>query len=456
MASKAHLKVLEQGAIAWNRWRRNNPDVQPDLSRAKLYGVNLFGANLSQANLMKADLREAEIGMADLCGADLSRANLSGAELRGVDLREASLHGAKLRHAILHDAKLYKADFYEADLNHADLCQADLRGAKLIKAGLQGANLSRVNLGGEALTGVRLEGVNLREADLREADLSEVNLIRADLFNAKLNGANLSQADLYKADLSTADLRDANLTEAFLVSANLFMTNLSGACLSNTQLQTAQLVKTNLAKAQLSNCNVYGTSAWDLHLDGCIQTDLVVTSKYVERERVTVDNLEVAQLIYLLLNNEKLRDIIKTISTKAVLILGRFVPERKAVLDAIRNDLRKHDLLPILFDFDPASTRDTHETVTTLARMSRFVIADITDPKSIPQELVSIVEQLPSLPVQPILQNGHESWGMYDHIERYPWVLAIHRYRDLKDLITSLEQSVIAPAEEKAKELQGE
>src|SRR4029077_11573047 len=103
--------------------------------------------------------------------------------------------------------------------------------------------------------------------------------------------------------------------------------------------------------------------------------------------------------IYLLLNNQKIRQVIDTITSKVVLILGRFTEERKRVLDAIREELRKHDYIPVLFDFDKPATKDLHETITTLARMSRFVIADITDAKSIPQELVSIVEQLPSLPV---------------------------------------------------------
>jgi hypothetical protein len=54
---------------------------------------------------------------------------------------------------------------------------------------------------------------------------------------------------------------------------------------------------------------------------------------------ITVDHLEVVQFIYLLLDNEKIREVIDTITSKAVLILGRFTSERKAVLDAIRNEL---------------------------------------------------------------------------------------------------------------------
>ena len=176
--------------------------------------------------------------------------------------------------------------------------------------------------------------------------------------------------------------------------------------------------------------------------------------KILEKSIITVDNLEVAQFIYLLVHNEKIRDVINTITSKVVLILGRFTPRRKAVLDAIREELRKHNYVPVLFDFEKPASRDTQETITTLARLARFVIADITDPKSIPQDLVSIVETLPSLPVQPVLELGSEPWGMFDHIKRYPWVLELHRYRDLEDLLASLSEKVVLPAAAKAKELE--
>jgi hypothetical protein len=57
---------------------------------------------------------------------------------------------------------------------------------------------------------------------------------------------------------------------------------------------------------------------------------------------------EVAQFIYLLLCNEKIREVINTITAKAVLIPGRLTPERHAVLDAIREALRHRNDLPIL------------------------------------------------------------------------------------------------------------
>ena len=166
-----------------------------------------------------------------------------------------------------------------------------------------------------------------------------------------------------------------------------------------------------------------------------------------------MDDLEVAQFIYLLLNNQKIRKVIDTVTSKVVLILGRFTPERKAVLDAIRDALRGHDYSPVLFDFDQPASRDVTETVTLLARMSRFIIADITEPRSIPQELAFVVPDLPSVPVQPLLEGSATEYGMFEHFKRFPWVLELYRYKDRDDLLASLEAKVIAPAEAKVKEL---
>jgi hypothetical protein len=35
MANPEHLKVLKRGVETWNRWRKDHPDVVPDLGGAK-------------------------------------------------------------------------------------------------------------------------------------------------------------------------------------------------------------------------------------------------------------------------------------------------------------------------------------------------------------------------------------------------------------------------------------
>lgn len=165
---------------------------------------------------------------------------------------------------------------------------------------------------------------------------------------------------------------------------------------------------------------------------------------------IQVDNLEVAQFIYLLLNNRKIREVIDTITSRVVLILGRFTSDRKIALDAIREQLRKLAYLPVLFDFEKPSSRDLTETVRTLAHMARFIIADLTDARSIPQELMAIVPNLPSVPVQPLLLESQQEYAMFEHFRRYPWVLQPVLYKDQEALLAQLDANIIAPAHAKA------
>ena len=215
-------------------------------------------------------------------------------------------------------------------------------------------------------------------------------------------------------------------------------------------MNSAILVKTNLEKAKLMGCSIHGISAWNVQLEGAIQSNLVITS--YDEPTITVDNLKVAQFIYLLLNNREIRDVIDTITSKVVLILGRFTPERKAILDALRDALRKHNYSPILFDFEKPASLDLTETVSILAHLARFIIADLTEPSSIPKELEAIVPTL-AVPVQPLLEGSTRPYAMFKDYWKYQWVLEVYRYNRLEELLASLKEHVIEPPERKAKEL---
>jgi len=53
MADQQHLAVLKQGVTAWNVWRRQHPEILPDLNEADLSDADLSGADLRHANLMR-------------------------------------------------------------------------------------------------------------------------------------------------------------------------------------------------------------------------------------------------------------------------------------------------------------------------------------------------------------------------------------------------------------------
>jgi uncharacterized protein YjbI with pentapeptide repeats len=392
MADPEHLELLRQGVEVWNAWRAREPSVTPDLCEARLRGANLGRADLDSAKLR---------------GANLNWANLGEASLRGADLESAKLRGANLT---------------LANLTQANLGVADLRGAIL-----SGANLSRAYLGGPIVGGVG--------------------------GGADLSGAILSGADLSWANLGGAVLIGAILTGADLGAANLFWADLGGAILSGANLMQAQLIETNLLDATLTDCRIYGISAWNAKLNaGTIQQGLIITP--IGEPAITVDDLEVAQFVNLLLHNEKIRDVIDTVGRKGVLLLGRFTEGRMVVLDRLRDELRKRGYLPIVFNFDKPETKDFTETVRLLAGMSKFVIADITNPKSAPLELQATAPEI-MVPFRPIIEEGEKPFAMLQDlwIKHREWMFEPLYYSSVDALIASLDEKIIRPAEARFVEL---
>ena len=54
--------------------------------------------------------------------------------------------------------------------------------------------------------------------------------------------------------------------------------------------------------------------------------------------------------------------------------------------------------------------------------MARFIIADLTDPSSIPKELEAIVPDL-TVPVQPLLEGSSRPYAMFKDYWKYDWVI---------------------------------
>jgi hypothetical protein len=341
-----------------------------------------------------------------------------------------------------------------------DLNSLRLRGAKFGGANLQLTHLNFAHLSRADLSKADLLAAGLMKTDLRGANLAGARLRNAVLLGARLNGANLSGADLSIASIGFANLTGANLSGANLSGARLTGARLHGADLKGANLSNANLVDADLTGADLTGCRVYGVSVWRLKLDEHTkQQNLVITprptaSRGAEPE-VTVDNIEVAQFVYLLLHNEKIREAIDTIGKKGVLLLGRFTGGRLAVLEKLREELRKRGFLPIVFKFDKPETKDFTETVRLLAGMSRFVIADITNPRSAPLELQATVPEY-MIPFVPILERGEEPFAMFRDlwIKHRQWVLNPIRYSSVDRLIEVLDTKIIKPAQVRFAKLQ--
>jgi len=198
VADKEQVKILKTMDVqAWNRWRKENLGIRPDLRKMDL----------------RSDADGKIIVRPDLSNANLSNANLGGADLSLNNLQRANLHGAIL---IL-------ANVIGSDLRHADLSGADLRGADLTSTNLYRANLREANL----------IGVNLSGASLLETDFSDCLMGSTRLGNVNLTDCH-GLEDVEHESPSTIGLdtiyrSKGNIPEVFLRRAGVpepFITNM--------------------------------------------------------------------------------------------------------------------------------------------------------------------------------------------------------------------------------------
>src|SRR5689334_10355719 len=122
MANQQHLDLLKQGVEIWNHWRKEHPDIRPDLRESKLICMGLREGDHRNAKIWRRDpsrilLTEAfgeQLDEAVVHGANLRGGNLSGADLSGADLSGADLSGADLSESYLTETTLFGADLVRA------------------------------------------------------------------------------------------------------------------------------------------------------------------------------------------------------------------------------------------------------------------------------------------------------------------------------------------------------
>lgn len=305
-----------------------------------------------------------------------------------------------------------------------DLRQAELHAAKLMTADLREANLS---------------GAKLQAANLGSADLSKANLTEADLQDAKL-----SQANLRDADLSHAELNDAWLNDANLVQATLFHCKLVNAKLMNAQLAGAVLIGTNLERANLTGCEVQGMFAWGLKLKEAIQRDIQV--KLPVRQKITVDQLEIAQLLHLRLSSKNNLFGVETISPRLVLVLGEYRKENWSTFSTIRAQLRTHGYVPLRLEHSELGAAEI-ETIATLASLSRFVLFEISDIETWADRLPALLPHL-TYPIIPIWQASSNAGRKQKLLKTSPNLFfRASSYSNIDELASLLAERIFPEAE---------
>jgi hypothetical protein len=186
-----------------------------------------------------------------------------------------------------------------------------------------------------------------------------------------------------------------------------------------------------------------------------IHTQSVVNHQMVVRRKhdATIDStLQLAREM----DGMNFGEIMSELSNRRVLILGRFSGRRLKILKAIKERLGKHSkrYIPELFTFEKPDSRDLVEAIIGFAALSRFIIADISEPKSVQSELEAIVPHFLSVPVVPLINQTGKEYATFSSIKRRQNVVKpIVRYRDLDDLLKKLDEEIVPKAEAKLNEV---
>lgn len=282
------------------------------------------------------------------------------------------------------------------------------------------------HLEGYDFSGAMLNQVSARNSYFRCCSFDDASLNFADLCFSTFDQCSFLGVSMRVTKIGSASFLDCRFENSDLGYCSAEETDFSGSHFVDTGLHHMSLIKSRFVGSKLERVYAYGTSAWDLDLTGARQEDIFLD----EDRSLLIDDIEVAQFIHLLLRNEKVRDVIDTITSKMVLILGRFTAARKPILETLRQELRNKGYLPVIFDFEKPRSRDMTETVSILAHLARFVIVDLSDPRSVPHELALIVPALPSVPVQPLIVEGESPYAMFERWSSYPWVQDILTYSE--------------------------
>jgi hypothetical protein len=145
VANEEHIKILKQGVEVWNKWRKDNPDITPDLTSTALNNLNLEGANLIKA-----------------------------------DFDRTSIIHSNFNNAIFTEANMHLASFIVAQFVKADLSNSGITTADFIEA-----NLEKATLANARIIGARFRNVIFKDTDFSNAHMHEVSFSNVDLSSAK-------------------------------------------------------------------------------------------------------------------------------------------------------------------------------------------------------------------------------------------------------------------------------
>ncbi len=160
-----------------------------------------------------------------------------------------------------------------------------------------------------------------------------------------------------------------------------------------------------------------------------------------------------ARLLLEALSKRTISSVLEEVQKSLVLLLGNFSDPNIERLSLLQAALERRGFHPVIFNFAPPAYADLGETIRLLAGLAGFVVAEMSERRSVAMELQLLAHQL-SVPIVPVIAKDQEPLALFrDFIGKYDWVLPPRVYEDINSLVKNLDEVIIVPAQRKREEL---
>ncbi len=200
MAESEHVALLHMGVDAWNKWRKQNPDIRPDLS----------GLNLRDKKTLQSISRDFDLAKPCVRGVDFSDTDLTKAELGYIAFDNCYFRGADLSEALAWHCIFEQCSFGPTEKMINDKMRAD---GTLSKADDAKFNALACKLDRTVLFDTKFSETSLCYVDLTTVDVDEkTSLETAGVINTRISWQVLEHLK-DKGGLTTGRLRQMKIVD---------------------------------------------------------------------------------------------------------------------------------------------------------------------------------------------------------------------------------------------------
>ena len=368
--------------------------------------------------------------------------DFSRLERQNIDVSAVTFLRCNFSYSTISDSILDGATF-----SHCPMDSVTIEHTSADDVGFESSDLQRARLRDVDVNGCRFRGGSLRNADLWLARFRNGEFRQTEMGWLTASGGSFDSVQFFDTELDGArflsvGFRGASFENVQLPHSVWSDIKLEDSRWRNVDLRHASFFRVNCDGASFENCNVFGLGVCELAGQLRRESRLLCGEG---PDPLLLNDLRFAPFLHELAYEDAFGRVVEALTAKFVLILGRFTDDRKPILDRLRRALRHFGYVPHLVDYD--CKQSWLHVVKTAAMCSRFVIADLTEPRSVPAEVVEILRLRETLIVAPIVQAGYDEPPIFGELRATGQLLTKYEYRDADVLIRHLATAVIEPCE---------